>query len=73
MLDERRLDTLHDAYLRALEESPDCRVVGYCECCGAELYEGYEALGDGDAFWCDEDCLKDYYSVKTVDLEYMED
>lgn len=28
-----------------------------CECCGAELYEGYEVIEFNGDYYCDTDCL----------------
>jgi hypothetical protein len=46
-----------------LPDPPERRVIAHCAFCGAELYEGEEALYDPafDEYFCDKDCAAEHY------------
>lgn len=42
-------------------------IIAYCDECGMQILENEEYLTDGKHYWCDKDCLYDYYEIKEVD------
>ena len=51
------------------ETIPDPKVIGECEECGCEFYEGYEVIRWDGMFFCDKDCLVDHIDYDLTVLE----
>ncbi|WP_214796506.1 MULTISPECIES: hypothetical protein [unclassified Exiguobacterium] len=44
------------------------KLITYCGLCEQELYEGDDAVNDGDVTFCNDDCFKQYYNHVEVTL-----
>lgn len=55
-----------DRFERGLPDPQEAKVFGYCDECGAEIYEGEEVWGFGSDRFCTKDCLCDFIGAFTI-------
>lgn len=62
-----KIDTLNDAYIKALEEA-EPEIKEQCDECFAELYEGDEVVVDGINTFCDFFCANTFHGIEETDI-----
>ena len=62
-----KIDTLNDAYMKALEEA-ELEIKEQCDECFVELYRGDEVVVDGINTFCDFFCANTFHGIEETDL-----
>ncbi len=44
----------------------EASVIGHCAMCGEPIYDGYERCQSGAQFFCDKECVFEYFNVEEV-------
>lgn len=67
------LGSILDEYIWGLAEQKEAKILEYCQHCGAELYEGDEAVTDGSVnHFCNLECARLFHGIVEDEYQYKE-